>query len=85
MSEADNPEDGSSADVSGVDSIDEFVDIFVEAAESTDTEIDQEVIDDLEQHGRQVSDACEAMLKQHQKEIDDLRNELVEDSEPSEE
>jgi exonuclease VII small subunit len=85
MSETDNPGDNSSADANAVDSIDEFVDAFVEAAESTDTEIDQEIIDDLEQYGRQLSDDCEAMLKQRQKEIDDLRNELVEDSEPSEE
>jgi hypothetical protein len=85
MSEIDNPGDNSSADANVVDSIDKFVDAFVEAAESTDTEIDQEIIYNLEQYGRQLRDDCEAILKQRQNEIDDLRNELVEDSEPSEE
>ena len=77
MSESESPGDNSPSDMNAADSINAFVDAFIKALKSADGEVDQETIDALEQQGRRLGDAFEMKIKQRQKKIERLQNELA--------
>ena len=63
--------------MNAADSINAFVNAFIKALKSADGEVDQETIDALEQQGRRLGDAFEMKIKQRQKKIERLQNELA--------
>jgi hypothetical protein len=85
MSEADNTGDNSPSDMDAADSINAFIDAFVKIIKSTESEVDQEVIDDLEYQGRRLGESFEKQIQERQEKINRLQTELAEYKESSDE
>lgn len=85
MSEADKTGDNSPSDMDAADSINAFIDAFVKIIKSTESEVDQEVIDDLEYQGRRLGESFEKQIQERQEKINRLQTELAEYKESSDE